>query len=260
MRILVCVKQVPESEAPVAIADDGQWVEVGHSAEYRMNRYDECAVEEAVRIKECRPDVSVDIVSIGPPRADTSIRRALGMGADDGIHIVTDTENYVDPIITAWRIAQTARKTDYDLILAGSISEDFMQGQVGPTLAELLSLPCATNVIYTALSNDGNTIQVEREIERGHRELLELTLPALLTIQTGINKPRYPTLSKLLRANRLELQTIDAAKLDFPEIRQSAVQVALPQKVRNGIRLEGTPEIKAEQLLSILRARSILHL
>jgi electron transfer flavoprotein beta subunit len=260
MKLLVCVKQVPESETAVAVTDDVQWVRIGHGAEYRMNRYDECALEEAVRIKENVSGTSIDIVSIGPQRADTSIRRALGMGADDGLHIVTDREKYLDPFATASWIAQTAQKKDYDLILTGAMSEDLMQGQVGPMTAELLSCPCATNIVDMALSSDAKSIQVEREIEGGSRELLELTFPVLLTVQTGINKPRYPSLSNLLRANQKKLHTIDAATFEFPKIRQDVVQTALPQKIRKGDLLEGTQDEKAVKLINILREKSLLHL
>lgn len=260
MKLLVCVKQVPETDTTVVVDDDARWVRIGSGAEYRMNRYDECALEEAVRIKESNPGTSIDIVSIGPQRADTSIRRALGMGADEGIHIVTDTEKYGDPLATSSWIAQSARKADYDLIMTGAMSEDLMQGQVGPMTAELLSFPCATNVVGMSLSLDGKRIQVEREIEGGNRELLELTFPVLLTIQTGINKPRYPSLSNLLRANQQKLFTIDAAAFQFTEIRQEVVQAALPQKVRNGVLLEGSQEEKATELINILREKALLHL
>jgi electron transfer flavoprotein beta subunit len=260
MKLLVCVKQVPESETAVAVSEDARWVRIGHGAEYRMNRYDECALEEAVRIKEDVPGTSIDIVSIGPQRADTCIRRALGMGADDGIHIVTDREKYLDPFATASWIAESVQKKDYDLILTGAMSEDLMQGQVGPMTAALLSFPCATNVVAISRSSDGKSIQVEREIEGGNRELLELTFPALLTVQTGINKPRYPALSNLLRANQQKLHTIDAATFESPKTRQAAVQVALPQKIRNGVLLEGTQDEKAVKLINILRQKSLLHL
>lgn len=259
MRILVCVKQVPETDAVIEIDDDSRWVQAAGSGELKMNRYDESAVEEAIRIKETLPDTTVDILSVGPPRSETVIKRAIGMGADNGIHIVVEKKGCLDPFLTAFWIADSARKKNYDLILAGVMSEDAMQGMVGPLIAENLSLPCATAVIFTRLSPENSQVYVEREIEGGFREKLELHLPAVLTIQTSINTPRYPSLSNLLRANKMGLKTIDAAKLEQLAGRQVVVRVAYPRKLRNGVFLKGSQKEKAAQLLQILYEKSFVH-
>jgi electron transfer flavoprotein beta subunit len=259
MKILVCVKQVPETDAVIEIDDDSGWVQAAGSDELKMNRYDESAVEEAIRIKETLPDTKIDIISVGPQRSETVIKRAIGMGADNGIHIVTENEGYLDPFLAASWIAVLARKTSYDLILAGVMSEDAMQGLVGPLIAENLSRPCATAVIFARLSPEKNQVYVEREIEGGLRERLELNLPTVLTIQTGINTPRYPSLSNLLRANKMELTTIDAEKLEQPVGRQTVVRVAYPRKLRDGIFLKGSQKEKAAQLLQILCEKSFIN-
>ena len=101
MRILVCVKQVPEAEAQVRIDDTGDWVQIGGAAEFRMNRFDECAVEEAVLIKETCPDTVIDVITMGPERAEAAVRRAMGMGADNGAHILTAVDGYGDAFATA---------------------------------------------------------------------------------------------------------------------------------------------------------------
>jgi electron transfer flavoprotein beta subunit len=256
MKILVCVKQVPVPEAIYEIDPGARWVTPGSGVEYQMNRYDECAVEEAVRIKEAFPETVIDVLSIGPSRADAVIRRAMGMGADDGIHIMTRTAEFHDPFTIAYWIAAMARRNTYDLIFTGIMSEDMMQGQIGPLTAELLSIPCATAVVSAALHK--NNVHVEREIEGGYRESVELKLPALLTIQSGIHTPRYPSLSNLLRANKQPVHTIEARTLAHPGDRQAAHQVKRPQNIRNGIFLEGTTEVKADQLLKILMERSFL--
>ncbi len=258
MNILVCVKQVPESEATIIIDESSQWVRTGSGAEFRMNRYDECALEEAVRIKEAFADISIDVLSIGPIGVETVIRRAIGMGADNGIHMVTGPDEFYDPFAIAVWIAAVARSDTYDLIFTGIMSEDMMQGQVGPLTAELLSLPCATAVVSELLSSDMNSILVEREIEGGCREIVVLKLPALLTIQSGINKPRYPSLSNLLRANQLSIKTIQTDTLAEPAKQQVVKRVRFPQNVRNGIFLTGSAEEKADQLLKILQERSLL--
>jgi electron transfer flavoprotein beta subunit len=258
MNILVCVKQVPDSEAIYTIDEASQWVRTGSGAEFKMNRYDECAVEEAVRIKETFPGISIDVLSIGPSRVDTVIRRAMGMGGDKGIHMATDTDEFYDPFTLAAWIAAITRSRNYDLIFTGVMSEDMMQGQVGPLTAELLFIPCATAVVSESLAWDMNTIRVEREVEGGYRETVELNLPALLTIQTGINRPRYPSLSNLLRANQLPIETIQTGNLDEPSKQQVIEKVRFPQNIRNGIFLRGSVEEKALQLLAILDERSLL--
>jgi electron transfer flavoprotein beta subunit len=258
MNILVCVKQVPDSEAIYTIDEASQWVRTGSGTEFKMNRYDECAVEEAVRIKETFPDISIDVLSIGPSRVETVIRRAIGMGGDNGIHMVTGADEFCDPFTLATWIAAMARSSNYDLIFTGVMSEDMMQGQVGPLTAELLSLPCATAVVSQSLTLEKNTLYVEREVEGGYRETVALKLPALLTIQTGINKPRYPSLSNLLRANQLSIKTIQTGEFDEPAKQQVVKQVKFPQNIRNGIFLKGSAEKKAEQLLKILDGRSLL--
>jgi electron transfer flavoprotein beta subunit len=258
MNILVCVKQVPESEATYTIDESSQWIRTGSGAEFIMNRYDECAVEEAVRIKEASPEISIDVLSIGPSRAEAVIRRAIGMGADNGIHVVTGPDEFYDPFTLALWIAGFARSGAYDLIFTGVMSEDMMQGLVGPMAAELLSLPSATAVVAETLLPDMGTIRVEREVEGGYRETVELKLPALITIQTGINKPRYPSLSNLLRANQLSIKTIDPGMLEQPAEQQVVQRVGLPQNIRNGIFLTGSVEEKAGQLVKILDERSLL--
>jgi electron transfer flavoprotein beta subunit len=250
MKILVCVKQVPETEASIAIDPSGKGIETELINEWKMNRYDEAAVEEALQIKEAYPDTTIDIISVGPPRSENAIKRAIGMGADSGIHIVTANHGEPDPFATAAWIAEYARS--YDLILAGVMSEDAMQGLVGPLIAENLGLPCATAVIYEKLGPKKNRVYIEREIEGGFREQLELNLPAVLTVQTGINQPRYPSLSNLLRANNTELRTVDAATLTHPGQKLEVYRLAYPRKLRDGLYLEGSQQEKAEQLLQIL--------
>jgi len=258
MKILVCVKQVPESDAPVSIDDATGWVSLGGAATYAMNRFDECAVEEAVRIKEAYPDTVIDVVTAGPERAEAVVRRAMGMGADNGAHILTAADTYVDAFKTAAAIAAYARKQPYDLILTGAMSEDLMQAQVGPLVAAHLGMACVTSTIAIDLSAGTDRVYVEREVEGGCREVGDIRLPALLTIQTGINTPRYPALSKLLRANSRELEIVDLDVFDPGDSPQALEGVALPEKTRDAVFLEGSTAQKAGQLLNILRERSLI--
>ena len=259
MKILVCVKQVPESDRAIHIREDGSWIDMDNFDEFRMNRLDEFAVEEALRLKETLKDVCIDVISVGPARAVDALRRSIGMGADNGVHIVHEDESQLRPAsIAAW-IAQYAKQHDYTLILTGAMSEDGMNGQTGPMIAAYLDLSCATGIIFEKVASDENTVYVEREIEGGKRDTLQLNLPAVLTIQSGNNIPRYPVLSKLLKANKQKLEIIESNSLPQPETGENILRVDYPQKSRAGTVLEGSPQDKAGALLRILREKALLE-
>ncbi len=258
MRILVCVKQVPDTESVIEIDAAGLWIQETEKIVYRMNRFDEYALEEAVRIRESASGVTIDALSVGPERVRATVTKALEKGADNGIHIACDGNGYQSPVRIAAAIATYARPLAYDLIFTGIMAEDDMQCQVGPMLAELLGLPSAPSVISETLEPTRDIIHVECEMEGGIREQLSLSLPCLLSIQSGINRPRYPALSNVLRAKKQELITVDAKTLALPEGREVMRGVFYPEKPSRGIILEGTSEEKAEKLLRILYEKSFL--
>jgi electron transfer flavoprotein beta subunit len=259
MKILVCVKQVAQTEAPIRIEASGNWIQMDESTPLRMNRYDEFAIEEALLIKEAFPNVSIDVVTVGPARAEMAVKRGLGMGADHGVHICTEQEGYLSPFIIAEWIAAYARDKDYVLLLAGVMSEDGMHGQVGPMVAEHLAMPCATATILERISPDKGIVYAEREMEEGFRDSLELKLPALLTILSGINKPRYPSLSNMLRAKQQRLEIIAAGSLKQPDPRQSIEKVNYPPQLSSGMVLTGSRQQKVRELLQILKEKSFIH-
>jgi electron transfer flavoprotein beta subunit len=222
-----------------------------------MNRFDGFALEEALTIREEISDTHIDVISVGPERVDAVLRRSLGMGADHGIHVLTESDGYVDPHATAARIAAYAGSGGYDLILTGMMSADDLNGLVGPLVAEMLDLPCATSVIYRHFIPGSTRIYVEREMEGGLRDTLEITLPALLSLQSGINHPRYPSLSKMLRANKHVMEVVPSGSLHAPFAHLSVMQALLPQKIRAGQILGGTPQEKAVRLLDMLYSRSL---
>ncbi len=258
MDLLVCVKQVPDSEALIRINDTNNWIQLEDNAVFRMNRFDEFAVEEALRIRESLTDVKIDAISVGPSRVTSTIRKAMEMGADNGIHILIPDEQYHPPYETASLIASYAGGKEYDLIFTGVMSEDDMQCQVGQLIAGILDIPFASSCMQERLDSEKNTIYVEREIEQGLRESLELALPALLTIQSGINRPRYPSLSNVLRAKKQEIITIDAKSLPLPEERERLTGISYPKKSKNSIFIEGSTEEKAAKLLNILHGESLI--
>ena len=259
MKILVCVKQVPESDTAIHIKEDGSWIDMDSFDEFKMNRLDEFAVEEAIRLKETLSDVRIDVISVGPARAADVLRRSIGMGADDGIHIVNENESHLSPVLTAAWIAQYAKHHEYKLILTGAMSEDCMNGQTGPMIAAHLRLPCATGIVFEKVASDEKSIYVEREIEGGKRDTLELDLPAVLTIQSGNHIPRYPVLSKLLKANKQKLEIIESNSMPQPETGEDIIRVDYPQKSRAGAVLEGSQQDKAKALIKILREKALLE-
>ncbi|MBW1789717.1 MAG: electron transfer flavoprotein beta subunit/FixA family protein, partial [Deltaproteobacteria bacterium] len=144
MKILVCIKQVPDPEMPVRVDERGRVARPEGDLKYWMNHADEFAVEEAILIKEAGFGTTVDVLTVGPGYAAQVLERAMGMGADNGVHILLPEEDFLSPLNTASYIAAYALNKGYDLILTGVMGEDHMQGQVGAMLAELLSFPCAT--------------------------------------------------------------------------------------------------------------------
>ena len=263
MNILVCVKAVPDFDRIIASGDLADkpvdpLTAVDDSTELHMNRFDESAVEEAVLIKEQCTDSTIDIVSLGPEGAQKVIKRAIGMGADNGIHIKADYARACDAMQTAGAIAAVASEKPYDLILTGVMSEDMMQFQVGPMLAACLDIPWASAVIRRKLDLEKSMLSVEQELEGGKKALIELDLPALVTIQTGINIPRYPSLSNMLRANKTGVSEIAMNSLQTGEKRYSVASYAPPEKKRAGQVIEGTADEKAKKLIHMLKQKSLL--
>jgi electron transfer flavoprotein beta subunit len=257
MNVLVCVKQIFNPDAPIRIDKSKRWIEPENHAAFRMNHFDEFALEEALKIRETFPGVRVDVLSVGPKHIEPTLKRALGMGADEGIHILMEND-CPTPYEIASFIASWVRDKHYHLILTGVMSEDTMHGQVGQMVAEILGIPCVTSTIFEKLSEKTNSIYVEREIEGGLREAFELVLPALLTIQIGINRPRYPALSHVLRAKAQSVITVPADTLVSTYPSEHIVRVCFPGSFKKGIFLQGSAEEKALQLLNVFHERALI--
>ena len=259
MNVLVGVKRVPVPESmalpntPSFAPGDLDWSGIA----WRMSRYDEYALETALRLKENGGVTRIDVLTVGDDGAVEVLRRAIGMGADHGVLIQQSSEPWLSPFTIAGFIAAYARGKSYDLILCGVMSEDLMQGLVGPIVAGLQNWPCLTSVHTMAIPNGAGWLICEREIEGGRLEVLEIRLPALVTIQSGSHAPRYPALSKLLRANQYPLEILPKGSMALPEEKQRIRAINPPQRIRQGHRLEGTPEIKAQKLAAMLRARGV---
>ena len=258
MNILVCVKQVPDLERIVVKNDGQEMATLEISDSFAMNRFDEFAVEQAVSIRESMAGVHIDVITAGPERSVQVLKRAIGMGCSDGIHLMTATDADPGPETVAAWIAQFVRSGEYGLILCGVMSEDVMCGQVGPMAAALLDLPYATQVIGIKLSRDLADVSIEREIEGGARELVHLPLPALLALQPGINRPRYPSLSNMLRANRHDFNIIPAGTLEPVRTELDCIGLVTPPHARAAEVITGSALEKAGKMAALLKAKALI--
>lgn len=258
MKILVCIKEVPALEQMPELDRASHWLAELEPGAYRMNRSDEHALEEALLIAQHSADARIDALTVGPARSANTLRRALGKGAHAGVHILDESPGYRSPQRTAALIAAYAAPRGYDLVLTGVMAEDDLQGLVGPLLAARLELPCTVAVTRLRLNRQARTLEVACDIEGGQRMHASLTLPALLAVQTGINQPRYPSLSNMLRARRQPLTTIAANELAHMTELEKLCAIDLPPRERKGQMLSGTASDKAERLLEILYGRSLL--
>jgi electron transfer flavoprotein beta subunit len=258
MKILVCVKQVIDIEQQIDIRPDKTWIAEDQETRYHMNYFDEFAVEEAVRIREHLKDVTIDVLTIGPARAESTLRRALALGADNAVHIRCPTDKFMPAEETAFHIATFIKTAAFDLILFGVMSEDAMQSLTGPMTAARCGLPCATAVVKQTLAPDSATITVVCELEGGLHETVRLPLPAVLCVQSGINRPRYASLSNRLRAKSQEIRSVDIDESAGPEKCQQLLSVFIPPKTGSGEFINGTLEEKAGALMAILHQKSLI--
>ena len=254
MKILVCIKQVPDMESRFKPDAAGVWFSEADLA-FRINEYDEYAVEQAVRLKEQLGDApEVTVLSIGPDRVLEAIKKSLAMGCDRAVHIQDTSVHLKDPWQIASIIAAYARDKGFDLIFTGMQSQDRGSAQVGVSLAEQLGLPCATTLVGFAYA-DG-TITAKRELEGGLKGLVKLKTPALVTCQLGLNTPRYPTLPNIMKAKKKEITAIPVAELLKDEPRATVLSFHPPAKKGGGMVLEGDVGQLVDQVIGILKQKT----
>jgi len=250
MKIGVCIKQVPAKDAPLAIVDGSAWIREADIS-FETNEPDSYALEEALRLKE-KHGGEVVAISMGPERAKQTIKEALAKGAERGIHIASDDFFKLDPLASARSLAAAIEKENFDLILTGLQSDDQGFGQTGVLLAELLGRPHAT--IIMSIEVTGERMKLKRELEAGWFQWVELPLPAVLTIQSGINKPRYATLKGIMAAKKKEIATVDRASLGVPDSRTQQVErIYVPQKAKKTEFITGSAKEIAAKLIEKLR-------
>jgi len=223
VKIAVCIKRVPDTETRIKIGPDGRSIDEG-GVKFVLNPFDEFAVEEALRIKEAS-DGEVVVVCVGPDAAQETIRSALAMGADRGVLLKSD-QRTPNPLSIARVLADELKGGGYDLVFFGKLAVDDGSHAVGPMVAELLDLPCASAV--TSLEIADGRARAEREIE-GAVEEVECSLPAVFTAEKGLNEPRYPALRGIMLAKKKPLEVkevqpdsagVEALNLTYPPERK----------------------------------------
>jgi len=257
VNIIVCLKQVPDTETQIKIAQDAKSI-VQDDIKWVMNPYDEFGVEEALRLKE-KFGGEVTVVGLGPKRVTESIRTALAMGADKGILINDPAVEGSDSIAVAKALAAVIKGLDYDIIFTGQRGVDDDMGLVGASLAEFLQIPHISLVVKVEVPDDGKSVKVNRPVE-GQTLVIESTLPALITAQKGLNEPRYASLPGIMKAKKkpLEEKTLADLGLDASEFGDGArnlkvLELTPPPQRQAGKIVEGeTPEEKARELTRLL--------
>ena len=247
MKIAVLVKQVVGSESALKISQDQRWIDES-SATFIMNPPDNYAIEEAMLIKEKLGLGEVVIVSMGPQRVQKVIREGLSKGADRGVHIETQDLKEIDPLYISKAFAETLRDENFDLILSGLQSDDNGMGQTGALLGELLNMSTATLVIETDINQ--NKIRVKRELESGWFQWVELASPSSISIQSGINQPRYPSLKGIMGAKKKEIKVIPAPLV---EKKQSISKIFVPKKSKETEFIETDIDSTVERIVDILK-------
>jgi len=252
MNILVCIKQVPDMESKFKVNGEGNWYDSADLA-WRMNEYDEYAVEQAVQLKE-QAGGDLTVLCIGPERVKETMKKALAMGCDRGVHLADDDSFKKDPFSIASVIAEHARTKAYDVIFTGMQSQDRGSAQVGVLTAETLGVPCVTTIVGFAFA-DGK-ITAKRELEGGVKAMVKLPVPALVTCQLGLNTPRYPTLPNIMKAKKKELVTVPVADLLKTSAVQETKALYFPEKKGGGLVLEGDMGELADKLIKILKEKT----
>ena len=259
MNIIVCVKRVPETtEADLIIDRSGKEIDK-RGLVFDLNEWDSYAIEEAVSLKE-RQGGTVTVITLGSEETNESLRKCLAMGADEAFRLTDPAFEGSDGLATAKTLAAAIRNLPYDLILTGTQAEDDGFGQVGVSVAEILGIPHAS--LVNRIKTKDKKAKVHRELEGGLEEIVEIDLPAVLTVQSGINEPRYVSIMGIRKVAKKEIKPlgisdlplgVDDVGLHGSDIRID--QLSVPPGGKGAEWLEGKPEEVAQKVLAILKER-----
>ena len=250
MKILVCMKQVPQKDAPLKLNETGTWIR--DDVSYEVNEPDAYALEEALRQRE-KHGGEVVVITAGPTRASQVLREALAKGADRAIHLEDNRFVNMDAYNVARAFAAAIKDEQFDLIFTGLQSDDYGAAQTGVILAELLDWPHATIIMQIEKSDSG--IRVKRELEAGYFQFVNIPLPAVLTIQSGINKLRYATLIGIKQAKNKPMRKVtwEEVASSAGDNRQNIERLYIPEKTKKTEFIEGPPAEVAKKLVDKLK-------
>ena len=252
MKIVVAVKQVAVLGDEVEFTEDERDVDPDY-LDFALNDWDSFSTEEALQIRERIGEGEVVVVAAGDEDAEEAMRRCLAMGADRGLRVWDDSLAGADPITVARALAPVVAREEPDLVFAGVQSSDSVQAATGVALAELLGLPRVAVVTKVDYDDEARRARVHRELEGGLVDVVEVETPALLTIQTGINEPRYATLRAIKQAEQKEIETVEPDELGEPAY--GVRRMFVPPKGAGAEMLDGSPENIARRIAEIVRER-----
>ena len=249
MKIAVLIKQVPGSESALPINDSQNWIDES-SVTFVMNPPDNYALEEALILKEKIGEGEVVIVSMGPNRVQKVIREGLAKGADRGIHLLQEGKLENDPLSASKKISIALKEENFDLILSGLQSDDTGMSQTGVLIGELLGMSTATLVVETKIENDH--IRLKKELESGWYQWVVLPIPASISIQSGINTPRYPSLKGIMGAKKKEIKCISS---DLKSDQSQTIEnISLPRKSKQTEIIESDVDGAVSRIMEILKS------
>ncbi len=258
MRIAVCIKQVPDTEASMKVAQDGLWID-DEDLPFVINESDEYALEEALRLAEATAG-EVVVFSLGPERVRQALRKALAVGAARAVHLKDEAFLGGDALATGRALAGAIASGEFDLVFTGSQSADAGYGATGSIIAGHLGWPHAWLVMGVELDEGAGSLEVTREMESGLNELLRIELPAVIEVQAGINRPRYASLRGIMQAKKKEIASPGPAELglDPQEVgaagsRLEVLSIAFPETGAGAKMLEGEPQAVARELVERLQ-------
>lgn len=258
MRIAVCIKQVPDTEARLRVAKDGRWLDE-EDLKYVINESDGYALEEGLKIAEATGG-QVVVFSIGPERVKEALRKGLALGAERAVHLSDEAFQGGDALATARALAAAIRKEGADLVFTGSQSDDVGYGATGSMLAGFLGLPHAWLVMGVEVEEGGKSAKVTREMESGMNEIFRLSLPAVIEVQAGINQPRYASLKGIMAAKKKPIDSPSPADLGVAAENVGAagskleiLSVGFPVSSKGAEMLTGDPASLARTLVDKLQ-------
>lgn len=250
MNIYVCLKQVPDTEATILVKD-GKSINEGN-IKWIVSPYDEYAIEEALKLKEKTPGSTVTAVCLGPERVHNALRTALAMGADKAVHIESNV--YLDDQATAQALAAVIKSDPaFGVVFTGKQAIDNDSNQVHVLLAENLAVPSATNV--TAFSVEGPLVKVQREIDEGAKEVIEMAVPCVVAAAKGLNTPRYASMMGIMKAKKMEIKKVSLNDIGVSESlnKVQLLKLSSPAEKPQGRVIPGEPAEAVKELVRLLR-------